>query len=204
MKVKVGCCGFPVAHEKYYRTFSLVELQSTFYKLPRESTLKRSRGEAPPDFEFVVKVWQTITHPPSSPTWRRADLTVGKTKGTRYGYLRPTAENFEAWSRILEVCDILGARVCLIQCPPSFQAVPENARNLKRFLTKIDRNGLIIAWEPRGNWLAKPELIRKLCDELRLVHVVDLLRRHAASSVELVYSRLHGLGKRSQLRISIH
>jgi uncharacterized protein YecE (DUF72 family) len=84
----------------------------------------------------------------------------------------------------------------LIQCPPSFQAVPENVRNLERFLTKTDRRGLILAWEPRGNWLAKSQLIRKLCDKLRLVHVVDLLRRDPAASARLVYCRLHGLGER--------
>jgi uncharacterized protein YecE (DUF72 family) len=84
----------------------------------------------------------------------------------------------------------------LIQCPPSFQAVPENVRNLNHFLTQIDRRGLTIAWEPRGNWPSKPELIRKLCDKLGIVHVVDLMRHDPASSVRLVYCRLHGLGKR--------
>jgi uncharacterized protein YecE (DUF72 family) len=173
MKVKVGCCGFPVAQEKYYHAFSFVELQSTFYKLPRESTLRRWREAAPPGFEFAVKAWQIITHPPSSPTWRRAGLTVEKAKGALYGYLRPTAENSEAFNRTLDVCSILGARVCLIQCPPSFQPTRENTRNV-----------------------SKPQLIRKLCDRLGIVHVVDLPRRDPASSPRFVYSRLHGLGKR--------
>jgi uncharacterized protein YecE (DUF72 family) len=196
MKVKVGCCGFPVAQERYYHAFSLLELQSTFYKLPRESTLQRWRESSPSGFEFVVKAWQVITHPSSSPTWRRARLTIGKSQVARYGYLRPTAENFEAFSRTLDVCNILGARVCLIQCPPSFQATPKNVRNLERFLTEIDRRGLIVAWEPRGDWLVKPELIQKLCHKLGIVHVVDLLQRDPVSSVRLVYCRLHGLGER--------
>jgi uncharacterized protein YecE (DUF72 family) len=196
MKVKVGCCGFPVAHEKYYHTFSLVELQSTFYKLPRDATVQRWHDAAPSGFEFVVKAWQAITHPSSSPTWRRAPLTVGKAKAARYGYLQPTAENFEAFRRTLDVCNALGAHVCLIQCPPSFQAAVKNVRNLESFLAKIDRRGLIIAWELRGNWLAKPQMIRALCDKLEIVHVVDLLRREPASPVTLVYSRLHGLGER--------
>jgi uncharacterized protein YecE (DUF72 family) len=121
---------------------------------------------------------------------------VGKAKAARYGHLRPTAENFEAFSRTLDACNILQARICLIQCPPSFHLNPENVRNLNCFLTEIDRRGLILAWEPRGNWLEKPQLIRKLCDRLGVVHVVDLLRHDPASSVSLVYCRLHGLGKR--------
>ena len=196
MRVKVGCCGFPVAQQKYYQAFPVVELQSTFYKLPRESTLERWRGTAPSGFEFVVKAWQVITHPSTSPTWRRANLTLDPKKAARYGYLRPTTENFKAFSRTLEACRILQARICLIQCPPSFHATLENVRNLTRFLTKIDSRGLILAWEPRGNWLEKPELIRKLCDPLRVVHVVDLLRHDPASPASLAYCRLHGIGKR--------
>jgi uncharacterized protein YecE (DUF72 family) len=180
----------------YYRVFSLVEIQSTFYKLPRESTVQRWRETAPSNFEFTVKAWQVITHPPSSPTWAHARLTVNAAEAARYGYLQPTAENFEAFSRTLDLCKILRTRVCLIQCPPSFQAVRKNVRNLEHFLTKIDRRRLIVAWEPRGTWLAKPQLIRKLCDRLGIVHVVDLLRRGPASSVGLVYCRLHGLGNR--------
>jgi uncharacterized protein YecE (DUF72 family) len=196
MRVKIGCCGFPVAQQKYYQAFPVVELQSTFYRLPRESTLERWRETAPSAFEFVVKTWQVITHPSTSPTWRRANLTLEPNKAARYGYLRPTAENLEAFSRTLEACRMLHARICLIQCPPSFHATSENVRNLTHFLTKIDSGGLILAWEPRGNWVEKPELIRKLCEQLQVVHVADLLRHDPASPVPLVYCRLHGLGKR--------
>ena len=196
MKVNVGCCGFPVAQEKYYLTFPVVELQSTFYKLPRESTLRRWREAAPCGFEFVVKASQVVTHPSSSPTWKRAGMTVRKNEAMRYGYLRPTAENFEAFNKTLDACNILQARVCLIQCPPSFHANPENVRNLKQFLTKVDRRGLVIVWEPRGNWVEKPKLIRRLCDLLGIVHVVDLFRQDPFSSLSLVYCRLHGLGNR--------
>jgi uncharacterized protein YecE (DUF72 family) len=196
MRVSIGCCGFPVSQGRYYRSFGIVELQSTFYRLPRQSTVERWREAAPSGFEFVVKAWQVITHPSSSPTWKRGKLTLPKAKLSRYGYLRPTAENFEAFDRTLDACDILRARVCLIQCPPSFQPAPQNVRNLKRFLTKVDRRGLTIAWEPRGDWPAKTQLIRKLCNQLRLAHVVDLFRRDPASSAGLVYCRLHGLGNR--------
>ena len=47
--VKVGCCGFPVARQKYFNEFKLVEVQQTFYKLPQESTLRRWREEAVPE-----------------------------------------------------------------------------------------------------------------------------------------------------------
>ena len=71
MIVKVGCCGFPISKNKYYDEFGIVELQTTFYNIPREKTLLKWREEAPEDFEFIVKAFQGITHPMSSPTWRR-------------------------------------------------------------------------------------------------------------------------------------
>jgi len=33
-RILVGCCGFPVGREKYYKTFKGVEIQQTFYQLP--------------------------------------------------------------------------------------------------------------------------------------------------------------------------
>jgi uncharacterized protein YecE (DUF72 family) len=185
-----------VARRKYYDSFDLVEIQSTFYKLPRESTAMRWRDQAPSHFEFAVKAWQAITHPTTSPTWRRTGLEIPKSKRAGYGHLTPSRENFEAWTRTLEICDILRARICLIQCPPSFRPNPVNTRNLTRFLTEIDRHGMIIAWEPRGDWLDKPQLIRAPCKKLNLIHVVDPLRRMPAAATNLAYLRLHGLGPR--------
>ncbi|MDI3299633.1 MAG: DUF72 domain-containing protein, partial [Bacillota bacterium] len=66
MRVQVGCCGFPEARELYYREFPLVEVQQTFYQLPRPATAERWRQEAPPGFLFAMKAWQLITHDPSS------------------------------------------------------------------------------------------------------------------------------------------
>jgi len=40
LKIKVGCCGVPVDYAKYYRSFSGVEVQQTFYHPPKLSTLK--------------------------------------------------------------------------------------------------------------------------------------------------------------------
>jgi uncharacterized protein YecE (DUF72 family) len=54
----------------------------------------------------------------------------------------------------------------------------------------------MIAWEPRGDWKDHKEAIANLCHELDLIHVVDLLRRDPAIVREIVYTRLHGLGRR--------
>jgi uncharacterized protein YecE (DUF72 family) len=67
-KIQVGCCGFAAAKAKYHKNFAVVEIQQTFYQPPQEKTAEKWRNEAPPDFEFTLKAWQLITHPPQSPT----------------------------------------------------------------------------------------------------------------------------------------
>jgi hypothetical protein len=49
-----------------------------------------ARAEASSGFVFCMKAWQRVTHPPTSPTRRRAGIKPGKTSG--YGFLRPTKE----------------------------------------------------------------------------------------------------------------
>ena len=190
--IKVGCCGFPSGMKKYFRKFKLTEVQRTFYKLPKVETMERWRSFAGEDFEFVVKAWQAVTHPPKSPTWRRAGIKVSPEKGDKYGFLRPTKEVFEAWERTKEICRILRAGICLIQCPASFKADRKNIHNMKKFFSKIDREGLTIAWEPRGkSWTE--EKIRSLCGELDLTHCVDPFAREPLHfSKETAYLRLHG------------
>ena len=198
MRVKVGCCGFSLRSGRaaYYRVFRLVEVQSTFYKLPRVSTAERWRREAPEDFEFTVKCWQAVTHPPTSPTWRKAGIKVEKEKYGRYGMLKPTEENFEAWNKTMEICRALNARICLIQCPPRFRYTEENVENMKAFLNSIKRDRMLIAWEPRGDWPQHREEAAELCRELNLVYVTDILRHEPIITGNLVYTRLHGLNPR--------
>ena len=193
MNFSVGCCGFPVARGKYFRELEVVELQSTFYQLPQDKTARRWREEAPPNFEFVVKAWQAITHPISSPTWRKVKAPPSK-EADKYGMLRPTKQNFDAWSATLKVCRFLRSKLCLIQTPPGFRCTPRSIRDATQFFRGIDRDGLDVAWEPRGDWNEKREQVRRICERLELIHVVDLLRRYPATSGDLGYFRLHGLG----------
>lgn len=193
---KVGCCGFSTRQSEYYRLFHVVELQSTFYKLPRISTAERWRGEAPSEFEFCLKAWQVITHPSTSPTWRRIGKLNQLGNKTKYGDLRPTRENFDAWEKTLQVCKALQASVCVIQCPPSFKLTRRNSDNTRRFLGQIERGNVSIAWEPRGTWKERPDQIKKLCRQLDLIHATDILKSEPATRTETCYFRLHGLGAR--------
>lgn len=86
MVLKIGCCGFPMAKRAYYELFEVVEIQKTFYNPPRLETARKWQEEVPADFEFTAKSWQLITHPPSSPTHRKANLKITEEKQGSYGF----------------------------------------------------------------------------------------------------------------------
>jgi len=78
-RIRVGCSGWNYAHWRngvfyppgcpprdwlrhYARSFDTVEVNSTFYRLPRESAVARWTDETPGDFVFAVKVSRYLTH----------------------------------------------------------------------------------------------------------------------------------------------
>ncbi len=187
--MKVGCCGFAQARAEYFAHLALVEVQQTFYKPPRLETAQRWRAEAPPDFEFTLKAWQLITHEPGSPTYRKAQIEVAEP--SRYGAFRPTAEVFAAWETTREIAAALEAKIVVFQCPASFKPTEEHKANLRAFFRSIGREGLTLAWEPRGPW--GDDEVKELCAELGLVHCVDPFQRPPVHG-EPAYFRLHGKG----------
>lgn len=191
----VGCCGWAVKGGKkgYYGRFGAVEVQQTFYRLPKVETMERWRSESPENFTFTLKAWQVITHPSTSPTWGRAGTHI-KGKLENYGFLKPTMENLAAWDKVLEIYRALRADACILQCPPSFEPSPENVANAKEFFKLIDKEGIRVGLELRGRWKAKPELASGICEEFGLIHVVDPFRWKCALKSELAYYRLHGIG----------
>jgi uncharacterized protein YecE (DUF72 family) len=69
-ELRVGCCGFPQPLVRYAQSFSVVEVQQTFYQPPLLRTLARWRASVPQEFKFTLKAWQLITHEATSPTGR--------------------------------------------------------------------------------------------------------------------------------------
>ncbi|KXA95756.1 hypothetical protein AKJ65_00845 [candidate division MSBL1 archaeon SCGC-AAA259E19] len=207
--IRVGTCGYSYYNppegwkeryesklQAYSEAFEVGEINRTFYKLPMTKTAERWRREAFDDFEFTLKAWQAITHPTSSPTWRgkRDKLTEGQEEN--FGYLRPKEEVLEAWERTREIGEALEARVCVLQTSAGFDCSEENESNMREFLARIDRGNLELAWEPRGDWKENPGRIKEVCDDLDLIHGVDLLRREPVSEHPFSYVRLHGLNQR--------
>ena len=188
-RVKTGCCGFRMSRAEYMELFPVVEVQQTFYQPPRVETLRRWRAEAPRGFEFTLKAWMLITHEARSPVYRRLkrELTEGEREGC--GGFRDSEVVGEAWGVTRASAAALKARRVLFQCPASFRPTPENVARLRAFFRSAERGGLRFLWEPRGEW--PNALLRELCAELDLVHVVDPLKSRTVTPREC-YFRLHG------------
>lgn len=189
MRIKIGCSGFPISKKKYFEHFKVVEIQQTFYQPPERKVIENWAKERPPDFEYVIKAWQLITHSPESPTYRRLKDKISEEKKHRYGFFRPTEEVFLAWQKIEEIAKSLNAKIVLFQTPQSFIASAENKENIKRFFSTIRRD-FIFGVELRG-W--RKEDIEIVCKDLDLVHVVDpFLSKSLYGAIG--YFRLHGKG----------
>lgn len=189
--VKIGCCGFRSSRESYYPLLDSVEVQHTFYQPPQLSTLEKWREEAPADFTFTVKAWQLITHSSSSPTYRRLKRELTETEKDRAGFFRASRIVKEAWDVTRASAKALRAPAILFQCPASFQPTRANLENLRRFFTKTAREEVSFCFEPRGGW--PREIVRDLCEELDLWHVVDPFKERSVTPVRC-YFRLHGRG----------
>lgn len=190
MSVKTGCCGFRMARSEYTALFPVVEVQHTFYQPPQVSTFERWRAEAPDDFEFTLKAWQLITHEASSPTYRRLKTELTEGEREQCGAFRWTPPVKEAWATTLACAEALAARCVLFQCPARFTSTTAHVKQMRKFFDSIERsNDLKLLWEPRGDW--PNDLVRRLCEELDLAHVVDPFAARTTTP-EFCYFRLHG------------
>lgn len=194
MVVVVGCCGFCTSMESYFKNYMAVEVQKTFYKPPNPETAKRWRNKASkinPNFEFTVKAWQIITHPPSSPTYRKAGIRCGRSCAD-YGYFRLSNVVMEAWEKTRNIADILRAKIIVFQTPPSFRETEENFDRIVQFFSTIENSKYVFVWEPRG-W--KNESVRKICEKVNLIHCVDPFVSDPSIVERVSYFRLHGKTK---------
>ena len=191
LRILVGVCGFPSRPEELEKVLDAVEVQKTFYNPPRVENAGRWRRRAP-DLTFTVKAWQLITHPASSPTYRKLPKTFRESLDpSEVGFFRPTRRVMEALEKTMEIARALDARVVVFQTPASFRQKEENLRNMFAFFRNADRERRIFGWEPRGDW--NPEVVRRVCEELDLVHIVDPFKgEHLHGGI--AYFRLHGIG----------
>jgi len=161
--------------KRYFESYSLVELNSTFYEYPRLETVEGWREKAPENFEFTVKAHQDISH--------KARMRVDE-------------NSLKAFETMKQICKTLKAKILLFQTPGSFR--PDKLGEAEKFFENINREDLTLVWETRGPEWEKPEVVEKLrqvLSRLGVVHVTDPFRLLPAYTGQIAYFRLHGLGE---------
>lgn len=192
MTVRVGLCGFTISMKTYALHFPVVEVQNTFYEPPADATLEKWRRATPSSLEYTMKVWQLVTHAANSPTYRRMKRSLGADSDP--GLFRDSPAVQEGFARSLECARVLSASALLFQCPASFTPSADNVSRMRRFFERVKRPRARLLWEPRGReWVAQRDLALSLCDELKLIHVVDPFVTPPERG-RAVYFRLHGIG----------
>ncbi len=99
----------------FYRRFTTVELNASFYRLPKEQTWRNWGLKVPAGFRFAVKASRYITHI------------------KRLNDCEEPLETFLDRARLLG--DALGP--VLYQMPPNFHRTPENSDRLAYFLSLL-------------------------------------------------------------------
>ncbi|MGC8585288.1 MAG: DUF72 domain-containing protein [Thermoplasmata archaeon] len=186
--MKIGTCGFCEKHSQYYKDFDVLEIQNTFYDFVNEGWLEKLRKEAPDNFEFTIKAIQIITHPESSPTYRKFRSKFGN--NSRYGFFRKTEEIYSSMEKMLEYSRILRSKIIILQAPPNFKETKENVENLHEFFSEFSDKEIILGLELRAEW--DTSTIKKFTEKFGILHVTDPFRNISISD-PFRYFRLHGI-----------
>jgi len=159
--------------EAYSRAFDFVELNSSYYELPANSSASDWRKRAPPDFRFSVRCPKMIVD--------------------HYGLkLLPGARGL--LERLEEVCRTLEAEVMTVLIGASSPVEEsELSGRLREFLETFDADETVVAVEFRG---ARPsEEVFDIMKESGAVHCVDLSSDEPRYQSRVLYSRLFGNGE---------
>lgn len=199
MTIRCGTCAFadhtffyprsvrPENRLAYYaKYFSVVEIDSSFYRIPSVHSAKRWLLETPDSFKFHVKAHRTFT---------RHDR--GATDGTTL--LNQLAE-------FLEVADCLASSgklgIILLQFPPWFGHTQQNCAYVEWLVEKLTRYEVGVEFRHRSwwlddvrsdtsAWLAGLKAVNVVCDEPQIgMGTIPFIPD--VTNKSLVVMRLHG------------
>jgi uncharacterized protein YecE (DUF72 family) len=158
--------------EYYTQHFATVELNASFYHIPKDSTARGWAERTPSDFRFSVKVSRLITH-------------VHKLKGCE--------ETVEWFFREIEP---LRQKVAafLFQLPPSFLPQPERLESFISLLPRTNRYVFELR-NPDGYSGVIPKLLERFAVAFCIHDLHGIQTPHLVTS-SLVYIRFHGTGGR--------
>jgi uncharacterized protein YecE (DUF72 family) len=177
--VKIGAGGWaylPLEAEDRLRAyaglFDYVEVNTTFYRMPRLSTVRSWRRRVPLGFTFSVKCNRRATH------------ELG---------LRPVEETFHVLERMRMTLRLLRSEMLVLQTPPSLSVDERKVREVAALLPCAGLGGTQVFWEARApNSRDRVKAVRAEMLREGLFPVVDLAVEPPVHSSPVAYSRMFG------------
>lgn len=177
--VKIGTGGWaylPLEEEDRLRAyaglFDYVEVNTTFYHMPRLSTVRSWRRRVPPGFTFSVKCNRRATH------------ELG---------LTPAEETFRVLERMRMALRLLRSDMLVLQTPPSLKVDERKVREVAAILPSAGLSGTQVFWEARSpNSRDRVKAVRAEMLREGMVPVVDLAREPPVPGSPVAYSRMFG------------
>jgi len=160
----------------YAGQFNTVEVNYSFYHLPKVETYKKWAATAPVDFLFAVKTSRYITH------------------------IRRLSRVGPSWNKFMDGARTLGDRLgpVLLQFPPGF---PAEAKRLSRFLQRLKKASDPPPVHPvfefrHRSWFTETiyAILREAGATLCIAHSARYPCVESVTS-DLVYFRFHGPGE---------
>lgn len=191
--IKVGCCGTSgLSLKEYSKRYRVLEVQRSFYELLGEDLGKKWRDSVPPDFEFTIKVFQGVTHPAESPTWRRSVKVLQGIDPRDVGMLKRTSFVKMCWDKSINFAKALKSKVIVIQLPPSYKYNEKNFNGIKSFFKFVEPEITCAIEFRHDSWLNKLTDVTDLLKSWDIIIVSDPLKFNVPAQ-KTQYFRLHGM-----------
>lgn len=130
----------------YTKYFNVIEINNTFYSLPKISTVQNWSEQVPSDFKFIVKVWQEITH-----NFKNANIEHSI---SQFFYrISPLKDKIYAY---------------LLQFPPWFKYNEKHIDQLKYLISELPTENKYII-ELRDNSWFKEEIVSEIVNGTNFV-----------------------------------
>jgi len=138
----------------YGELFDYVEVNTSFYHVPRLGAVRSWRRRVPPGFTFSVKCNRRATH------------ELG---------LTPSEETFRVLERMRVVLRLLRSDMLVLQTPPRLYVDKGKVREVAAILPSAGLGGAQVFWEDRSpKSLGRVEAVREAMLREGIVPVVDL------------------------------
>jgi uncharacterized protein YecE (DUF72 family) len=160
--------------EAYVARFNSVEIDSTFYGVPRASTVEGWRGRTPPDFRFTAKFPRLITH----------EKMLDRAKGD--------AEAF------VNRMQLLGDKLAVLILQFAYSFTPDHFDRLENFLRDLP-HGPRYAVEIRNRKWLTPDFGEMLSDHDAALVLQDLHYMPRLDWVTTDFTVIRWLGRREDI-----